>query len=156
MNKRIGRFSNVILVGLLTPAVSLLAEPVPRAPQEPVQAQSSRAPDDAHKAEPAAPRSNSELPDAPIPAQSAPPKQGDPSLTQNSGSEPPSGAAAAKAASPKGAPAARPMGAAIAPAKQRGHRSLLIKVGLVAGACVAVGSVVALSKGSSAKPSGAP
>jgi hypothetical protein len=67
----------------------------------------------------------------------------------------PSGAAGAKAANVKGAPVARPTGAAVAPARQRGHHSLLIKVGLVAGAAIAVGSVVALSQGKSqARPPG--
>jgi hypothetical protein len=150
------RFFKVIPVGLLTAAVSLFAQPVPQNSPEPVQTQTSRAPEDAQKPQPAAATPNSnDLPDAPMPAQPVPQKQSDFSQTQNSGSAP-SGAAAAKAAPAKGAPASRPVGAAIAPAKQRGHRSLLIKVGLVAGACVAVGSVVALSKGSSAKPSGAP
>jgi len=155
MDKEI-RFFKVLLVGLLTAAVSLFAQPVSQNSPEPVQTQTPRAPDDAQKPHPpAASPNSSELPDAPMPAQPAPQEQNDFSRTQNSGSAP-SGAAAAKASPAKGAPASRPVGAAIAPAKQRGHRSLLIKVGLVAGACVAVGSVVALSKGSSAKPSGAP
>lgn len=68
----------------------------------------------------------------------------------------PSGAAGAKAPNVKGAPVAQPAGAAVAPPRQRGHRSLLIKLGLVAGAGIAVGSVVALSKASSARPPGAP
>ena len=67
----------------------------------------------------------------------------------------PSGAAGAKAANVKGAPVAQPAGAAVAPARQRGHRSFLIKVGLVAGAAVAVGAVVALSAKSPARPAGA-
>jgi hypothetical protein len=66
----------------------------------------------------------------------------------------PSGAAGAKNASVKGSPAAQPAGAAVAPAKQHGHRSLLIKVGLLAGAGVALGSVIALSAGSPARPPG--
>jgi outer membrane biosynthesis protein TonB len=154
MHKGIKRFFNVILIGLLTAAISLFAEPVPQNSQEPVQTEPARAPDDAQKPQRASPNT-SELPDAPMPAQAAQQEQTDPSQTQNPGTAP-SGAAAAKAAPAKGAPASRPVGAAIAPAKQRGHRSLLIKVGLVAGACVAVGSVVALSKASSAKPAGAP
>jgi len=156
MNKGITRFFNLILVGLLTAGVSLFAQPVPQNLQEPVQTQPSRALDDAQKPQQAAASPNSsELPDAPMPAQPTPHQQADSSQTQNPGSAP-SGAAAAKAAPAKGAPASRPVGAAIAPAKQRGHRFLLIKVGLVAGACVAVGSVVALSRASSAKPAGAP
>lgn len=156
MHKRIKRSFNVILIGLLTAAISLFAEPVPQNSQEPVQTEPARAPDDAQKPQQAAASPNTgELPDAPMPAQAAQQKQADPSQTQDPGTAP-SGAAAAKAAPAKGAPASRPVGAAIAPVKQRGHRSLLLKVGLVAGACVAVGSVVALSKASSAKPAGAP
>jgi hypothetical protein len=156
MNKRIQRFLDVILIGLLTSAVSLSAEPVPQNTQEPAQTKPSRAPGDAQSSQQTAAGPNStELPDAPLPAPLSPQERSDASQTQKPGSVP-SGAAGAKMPHAKGAPAARPMGAAIAPAKQqRGRRSLLIKVGLVAGACIAVGSVFALSKGSSAKP-GAP
>jgi hypothetical protein len=155
MNKGIKRFLNVILVGLLMAAVSLFAQPVLQNSQEPVQTQPARAPDGAPRPQQAAASPNRELPDAPMPAQGAPQSQGDPSQAQNPSSAP-SGAAAAKAAPAKGAPASRPVGAAIAPAKQRNRRSMLIKIGLVAGACVAVGSAVALSKASPSKPAGAP
>ncbi len=153
MNKRIQRFLNVMLVGLLTSAVCLSAEPVPQNTQDPAQTQASQALDDAQKSQQIAASLNiAELPDAPMPAQPAPQE---PSQTQNPESVP-LGTAGAKVTHAKGAPAAQLMGVAIAPAKQRGRRSLLIKVGLVAGACVAVGSVFALSKGTSAKPPGAP
>ena len=66
----------------------------------------------------------------------------------------PSGAAGAKAANVKGAPVAEPAGAAVAPPRQRGHRSLLIKIGLLAGAGIAVGSAVALSERSPSRPPG--
>ncbi len=48
--------------------------------------------------------------------------------------------------------ASRPAGAAIAPAKQKQRRSLLIKTGLLIGAGVAVGTIVALSKASPSQP----
>jgi predicted lipid-binding transport protein (Tim44 family) len=67
----------------------------------------------------------------------------------------PSGAAGAKAANVKGAPVAQPAGAAVAPVRQRGHRSLLIKVGVITGAAIGVGAVVALSERSPARPPGA-
>lgn len=86
------------------------------------------------------------LPEAPQPQSPA---------AQQQDAQAPSGAAAAKAASPKGAPVAQPVGAAVAPAKQHSHRSLLIKIGLLAGAAVAVGTVVALSAGSPSRPPGA-
>ncbi|MFZ0661579.1 MAG: hypothetical protein WAM66_02715, partial [Acidobacteriaceae bacterium] len=65
----------------------------------------------------------------------------------------PVGTAAAPYEKPVGTAVSRPAGAAIAPAKQRRTRSFLIKVGLVVGAAIAIGTVVALSKGSRSRPS---
>src|SRR6266481_5092507 len=174
MQKAITQFVRWILVAWLSTTMMLSAEPLPQDPPEPGQTQPSQAPEDAQKPQlataspnqsdsanapggaelPAAPSSAQQNPQTP-PPQQTPPQQTPPPQPQSGGSVP-SGAAAAKAAAAKGAPASRPVGAAIAPAKQRERRSLLIKVGLVAGACVAVGSVVALSKGSPSKPPGAP
>lgn len=89
------------------------------------------------------------LPDAP----SAQTTQGSDNNAQQ-GNEP-VGTAAAQAGKTRGGVASKPAGAAIAPAKQKRTRSLLIKLGLIAGAGVAVGSVYALSKGSPSKPPGA-
>jgi len=65
----------------------------------------------------------------------------------------PVGAAAAEKVPTVGGAASRPAGAAIAPAKQRQTRSLLIKIGAIAAAGAALGTVYALSRGtpSSAK-----
>jgi hypothetical protein len=97
----------------------------------------------------AAPKDDS-LPDAPqlqtLQAQ-------DPQATQQP-TQAPTGAAAAKSIPVKGAPVAQPVGAAVAPARQRGHRSLLIKVGLLLGGGIAVGTVVALSERSPTRPPG--
>jgi len=90
--------------------------------------------------------SSSTLPDAP---------QSQPAQPQET-TQVPSGTAGAKAPNVKGAPVAQPSGAAVAPPKQRNHRSLLIKLGLLAGAGIAVGAVVALSEKSPARPPGAP
>jgi hypothetical protein len=90
------------------------------------------------------------LPDAPQSQNAQDPQQSQTPPAQ----QPPSGAAGAKAANTKGAPVAQPAGAAVAPARERGHRSLLIKLGLLAGAGVAVGSAVALSHGSPSRPPG--
>jgi len=89
------------------------------------------------------------LPDAPQ-SQTAPA----PSNQQQSAAIP-SGAAGAKAANVQGAPVAQPAGAAVAPVRQHGHRSLLIKIGLMAGAGIAVGAAVALSERSPSRPPGA-
>lgn len=72
--------------------------------------------------------------------------------TQQNGETKPVGTAAAPYEKPAGVAASRPAGAAIAPAKQRRSRSFLIKVGLIVGAGVALGTVVALSQGSSSRP----
>jgi hypothetical protein len=67
----------------------------------------------------------------------------------------PEGTAAARAAKTIGGPASKPAGSAIAPAKQRQVRSLLIKIGAIAGAGVALGTVYALTRGTPSKPPGA-
>lgn len=64
----------------------------------------------------------------------------------------PVGTAAAPVAKPTGIAASRPAGAVIAPAKQRRVRSIVIRVGIIVGAAVAVGTVVALSRSSSSRP----
>jgi hypothetical protein len=64
----------------------------------------------------------------------------------------PLGAATAEGVPTVGGAASRPAGMAIAPDKQKDRRSLLIKVGLIAAAAVAIGTVAGLSKGTSAKP----
>ena len=70
-------------------------------------------------------------------------------------SQEPRGTAAAEAARTHGGAASKPAGAAIAPAKQRRTRSLLIKLGIIAGAGAALGTVYGLSKGSPSRPPGA-
>jgi hypothetical protein len=67
----------------------------------------------------------------------------------------PVGAATAEKVPTAGGAAAKPAGAAIAPAKQHQTRSLLIKIGAIAAAGVAAGTIFALSRGTSAKPPGA-
>ncbi len=95
------------------------------------------------------------LPDSPSVASAEPQ-----SIEQNqaSSSEPqvgsskPVGTAAAPYMKPTGTAASRPAGAAIAPGKQRRVHSFVIKFGLIAGAAVAGGVVVALSAGSRSRP----
>ena len=67
----------------------------------------------------------------------------------------PLGTATAQQGATRGGLASRPAGEAIAPAKQRQVHSMLIKVGLVAAGAVAVGTVVALTRGTSSIPPGA-
>jgi hypothetical protein len=60
----------------------------------------------------------------------------------------PSGTAVAPPVQVSGGAASKPAGVAIAPPKQRQVRSLLLKLGLLAGAGVAVGTVIGLSAAS--------
>lgn len=102
----------------------------------------------------------------PVPTQSAPdapsatqppaqpqtqPAIGQPGAQQQTQREP-LGAAAAEGIRTAGGGASRPAGSAIAPAKQHQVRSFLIKLGAVAAAGVAIGTVYALSKGTSSTP----
>jgi hypothetical protein len=64
----------------------------------------------------------------------------------------PVGAATAERVPTAGGAAAKPAGAAIAPAKQHQTRSLLIKIGAIAAAGAAVGTIYALSRGTSSTP----
>ncbi len=67
----------------------------------------------------------------------------------------PVGTAAAEAPKVNGITAAQPAGVAIAPAKQRKVRTIVLKVGAIIGACAALGAVIALSEATPSKPPGA-
>jgi hypothetical protein len=109
---------------------------------EPMQSQSSAA------AEPQSPTSQSSPSE---PAQ--PPSQ----TVQPSPSAPqkPVGTAAAETFKVSGVAASQPAGVAIAPAKQRRVRLIVIRVGAILGAGAAVGTVVALTQATPSKPPGA-
>jgi hypothetical protein len=68
--------------------------------------------------------------------------------------ETPAGAAAAQKGETAGGAASKPAGAAIAPVKQRQMRSFLLKLGLIAAGGAAIGTVYALSRGTSSTPPG--
>jgi len=67
----------------------------------------------------------------------------------------PVGTAAAEPTHAAGIAASQPAGVAIAPAKQHRTRTIIIRVGAVVGAAVAIGTVVALTAATSSKPPGA-
>ena len=69
-----------------------------------------------------------------------------------SGPPSPVGTAVAPYEAGVGVAASRPAGAVIAPAKQKRSRSFMIKVGVLIGAAVAVGTVVGLSAASPSRP----
>ncbi len=98
-----------------------------------------------------------ELPAAPSSNQNAQPQQQQQANTPAASPQPaqqPLGAAVGQAGAAAGVPASEPAGTAIAPAKQRQVRSLLIKLGAVAAAGAAIGIVYALSKSSPSTPPG--
>lgn len=106
-----------------------------------------------------APQSDATYPDNPDPVRlQAANQSGQPetaqagSEQQQDGTQKPVGTAAAPYEKSTGVAASRPAGAVIAPAKQRRVRSILIRVGVVVGAAVAVGTVVALSRASPSQP----
>lgn len=67
----------------------------------------------------------------------------------------PVGTAAAEAPKVSGITAAQPAGVAIAPAKQKRVRTIVLKVGAIVGAGAALGTVIALTTATSSKPPGA-
>jgi hypothetical protein len=81
--------------------------------------------------------------------------QSDGQQSSSKGTQEPVGTAAAESVETTGVAASNPAGAAIAPAKQRRTRSILIKVGALVGAGVAIGTVAALSSASPGRPPGA-
>jgi hypothetical protein len=96
------------------------------------------------------------LPNAPSAANPQEPTTATPSARTSAEpqrpAEAPAGAAVGQQGATAGGAASKPAGNAIAPAKQRQVRSLLIKLGLIGAAGVAIGTVVGLSKASPSKP----
>jgi hypothetical protein len=102
------------------------------------------------------PRESQVQPSSPVqeqPAASQPQSQS--SQTPSSSPQRPVGTAAAETSNPGGVAASQPAGVAIAPAKQRRVRTIVLRVGAIVGAGVAVGTVVALTQATPSKPPGA-
>jgi hypothetical protein len=92
-----------------------------------------------------------DLPNAPSTSQ----QQSQQQTNEQQPKEAPLGAAAAQAGKTSGGAASRPAGTAIAPAKQRQVRSLLIKVGAIAAGAAALGIVYGLTRSTPSLPPGA-
>jgi len=94
----------------------------------------------------------------PAPPQNAQsPAQSQSQASQAPSSQPqrPVGTAAAETSNAGGVAASQPAGVAIAPAKQRRVRTIVLRVGAIVGAGVAVGTVVALTQATPSRPPGA-
>lgn len=97
------------------------------------------------------------LPD-PSPIQNTPAQQnsqaqqGNQQTSEQNPANRPVGTAAAPVEKPTGIAGSRPAGAVIAPAKQKRQRALFIRLSVIAGAAIAVGTVVGLSEASRSRP----
>ena len=95
------------------------------------------------------------LPDAPSSTQGAQPQTEIPAQKPRPRSTQPVGVGTAQQAPTAGGAASKPAGAAIAPAKQKQYRSLLIKIGAIAAGGAALGTVYALTRATKSTPPGA-
>jgi len=152
MNQTLARIVCGFLVMVLSGAVEPLVAQESSAPQSSGQVQNP-------------PQPPIELPDSPgrstiqqAPAAQPPQETGAPQngSTPQSSRPQPSGTAAAPSVQVTGGAASQPAGVAIAPPKQRQIRSLLIKLGFLAGAGVALGTVAALTAASPSRVPGSP
>lgn len=151
----------VLAVSMCAPMALAAADPLPQAPQ-PVSNASSTGSQPSAPAREDAPYSSSLLlaqadgqnpqPAATQPAPGGQQAQQSTPANQPNAPQQPVGTAAAPYVRPEGVPASRPAGAAIAPAKQKRVRIYAIRIALLVGAAVAIGTVVAASEGSPARP----
>lgn len=133
-------------------------EPQQSAPEQPQQNPPTQHQGGAPSVPPPLPNSNSQNEGAPVTTAPAPnsmqtpPPAPQPTEPTSAAAPAPVGTAAAPYEKGIGVAASRPAGVVIAPAKQRRTRSFLIRTGLIIGAVVAVGTVVALSNASPSQP----
>jgi hypothetical protein len=140
-HRKFGSYNAGIVLFLVCSGVPLVAQQVTP------PAQTNTAPPSQTVAPPASQSvQKPELPDSP--GATAAQQQ-----TQNAAPvQQPTGTAAAQQGKISGSALSEPAGVAIAPAKQRRVRSILIKMGFIAGAGIALGTVAALSAASPSRP----
>ena len=145
------RRTTAFVAGLFFALVSCWSEPL-------LAQQSTPEPSSQAQQAPASPSTMQpppELPENPGPQQQ--PQAAPAPQNQNKpGEQQPSGTAVAPPVEVSGGAASKPAGVAIAPPKQHQIRSLLIKFGFLAGAGVAIGTVVGLSAASSGRVPNSP
>jgi hypothetical protein len=147
----------VLMVAAQMSEVAMLRaqEPQPAAQRQPAaQQQTPAQAGDQQTGKPGA-----DLPQAPDPAaQPGTQQQSEQAFASSSqdgqpqDAQKPVGTAAGPYTRPSGVAGSRPAGAAIAPSKQKRKKSLAIRVGLIVGGAVAVGTVAGLSMASSSRP----
>jgi hypothetical protein len=145
----------VLMVVAQMSAAALPAQEPQQPAQQPVsaqQAQPAQAGGEQQTGKPGA-----DMPEAPDPALQ-PSTQGDSAFVSRSQdavpqeAQQPVGTAAGPYTRPTGVAGSRPAGAAIAASKQKRKKAILIRVGLIVGGAVAVGTVAGLSMASSSRP----
>ena len=143
-----GSFAGVQSLLVIALCAMLLIQPTVGIGQEPAQNSqaSPTATTEISSVQPA-----DELPSAPVPQSSSQP-QNQQSQQPQAPQQPPVGTAAAPYEKPTGVPGSRPAGAAIAPAKQRRVRAIVISLGLVLAGAGAIGAVAGMSKASHSQP----
>jgi len=136
---RLGKSTIAGILALLLAAPLVQASPLQEAQSQP---------------QPQTPATSSQngAPDAPSPQLADPATRPNNPQSDQQQNNNPVGTAAAPVAKPTGVAASRPAGAVIAPAKQRRVRSIMIRVGIIVGAGVAIGTVAGLSRSSSGRP----
>jgi hypothetical protein len=146
-----------VLVLMLAAQMSEAAVLQEQAAPPQVQQQQTPAPaevDQQQTGKPGTDLSHADLPQAPAPAS----QQTEISFASSSqdaqpqDAQKPVGTAAGPYTKPTGVAGSRPSGAAIAPAKQKRKKALALRVGLIVGGAVAVGTVAGLSMASSSRP----
>jgi hypothetical protein len=149
------RFSKHIAAVLMLVVAAQMSEAAVLPMQEQQQPMQTQEPAPAQIAATQGPgKPGAEVPQAPDPAGQQP-EPGFASHSQDAvpqDAQQPVGTAAGPYAKPSGMAGSRPAGAAIAPAKQKRKKAILISVGLIIGGAVAVGAVAGLSKGSPSHP----
>jgi hypothetical protein len=150
-------------IALSLPASSVAQSAVPAAPPQPQTIAASELPDspgaewskaqDSSTQQGSSSASTAKASGQTETTQSSPAQNRD----QNQEQKPqrPVGTAAAEAPKTKGVTAAQPSGIAIAPAKQRRVRTIVLKVGAIVAAGAAVGTVIALTEATPSRPPGA-
>jgi hypothetical protein len=146
---RLVAFSIVVLLTLDTSGGARAQQspaPIPSPAPQPLRSQQPATPPGATDRD-AQNESPDSVPSAPtpMPAQQAP-------AQQQETPQQPVGTAAAPYEKPTGVPGSSPAGAAIAPAKQRRVRTIVIRVAIVLAAGAAVGTVVGLSRATHSTP----
>ena len=146
-SKVLARLKGLVVVAL---CAMLLVQPTLGVAQEPAQSSQVSPPSSTEISSSQPPE---ELPSAPVPQQ--PTQQAQPSQQpqqQDAPQQPPVGTAAAPYEKPTGVPGSRPAGAAIAPAKQRRVRAIVISLAVILAGAGAIGAVAGMSKASHSQP----